>query len=315
MKNRFLTIFICIFIAVVLVAGGCFGLAVGLNNARAVVVCGGVTADEGTLNYLASYYKMLYIRSLKTAGIDASDTESFWNSKSEEGVAWGEHFRESYRDYVASLTAAANIYVTQSGYTAEDKIRVGETCDEILKYKAKGSVDVFNDTAESYGFDFEDFQNAAAILYKAGRAREIIYGSNGENMSNFPELCEEYLKEYSHVSLLFVKRSGDLTEDKLKEKQEKIILLTDAIEAKKNGGDLQINPTMFEYHLKTSDGDPEMFERGYYFHPNAEKTAEFAEALPEVVKMSLEMNKNDFARVDYSDGVCFIYKYDVVDSA
>ena len=229
MKNRFLTIFICIFIAVVLVAGGCFGLAVGLNNARAVVVCGGVTADEGTLNYLASYYKMLYIRSLKTAGIDASDTESFWNSKSEEGVAWSEHFRESYRDYVASLIAAANIYVTQSGYTAEDKIRVGETCDEILKYKAKGSVDVFNDTAEPYGFDFKDFQNAAAILYKAGRAREIIYGSNGENMSNFPELCEEYLKEYSHVSLLFVKTSGDLTEDKLKEKQEKIILLTDDV--------------------------------------------------------------------------------------
>lgn len=315
MKNRFLTTFICIFIAAVLVLGGALGLATGIKSARAVAVCGNVTVDEGTANYLASYYKMLYIRSLRTAGVDASDSKAFWDSKSDGGVSYGELFESSFKDYLASLIAAADIYLSYSTYTADDKLRVAETCDEILKYKANGSVTEFNDTAEEYGFDFTDFQNAAALIYKARLAEKVIYGENGENMRNYPDLCEEFLKEYSHVSLIFIKTGGDLTASELAERQSAIETLTAAIEAKENGGDLQITPQMFEGYLANSDGDPVMYERGYYFRLGAEKTAEFASALPEVVEASLEMQIGEYRRTEYSEGVCFIYKYEPEEGA
>nr|MBE6545265.1 hypothetical protein [Oscillospiraceae bacterium] len=310
MKNRFLTIFVCVFIAVVLVAGGSLGIAVGIKNARAAVKYGNVTLDEGTVRYFASYYKMLYIRSLRIAGIDASDKADFWDSAADDGRTYGQHFEDSLREYLASLVAAADIYLTYSGYTADDKLRVAETAEEILQYKADGSVDQFNETAVKYGFDYNDFLNAAALMYKARFAETVIYGADGKNLMNYPELCAEYLESYSHVSLLFVRLDDDMTEAVREEKQTVIDTLTAAIEAKNNGGDHQITATMFNQYLEDSDGDPVMYEKGYYFHQNAEKTAEFAEEFPEIVSASLDMEIGEYRRVECSIGYCFIYKYE-----
>ena len=310
MKNRALTVFICVFIAVVLVAGGSLGVAVGIKNARATVRYENVTIDEGTVRYLASYYKMLYIRSLCIAGIDASDEAAFWNSNAEDGVSYGRHFEESFKEYLASLAASANIYLTYSVYTAEDKLRVGETAEEILKYKADGSVDVFNETAEKYGFDYNDFLNAAALIYKARLAETVIYGESGENLINYPELCAEYLETYSHVSLLFVRTDYDMSDAEKAKKQQMIDTLTAAIEAKNNGGDHQITPTMFSQYLEDSDGDPVMYESGYYFHKNAERTAEFAEEFPEIVSAAFDMEIGEYRSVECSIGYCFVYKYE-----
>lgn len=336
MKNRVLIVFVSVFLAIVLSVGGVLGISVALKNARAVVRYENVTADEGAVRYLASYYKMLYLRSLNSAGISAFDGEEFWNSISEEGKSYGEHFEEGFREYLASLIAANNIFLSYSKYTPEDKYRVAATVEEILKYKANNSVSDFNSMAEPYGFDHDDFSNAAALLYKAERAKEILYGINGENLKSFPEECAKYYETYSHVSLIFIRteqvfeydeegklvydeegnvRLRDLTEDERAERQGIIDTLTCAIEAKKNGENMQITPTMFENFLAKSDSDKTMNDVGYYFHGNANATREFAEAFPEVVEASLAMDKYEYRRVDCSIGVCFIYKYDLADKA
>ena len=308
MKNRVLTTIVCVFIAIVLATGGCLTLVTVLRNSRAVVVCGNVTADEGTVRYLASYYKMLYIRSLRTAGVDAEDSESFWSSFAEDGRTYGELYTTAFNNYLASILAGANIYLTYSHYSAEDKLRVAETTEEILKYKADGSVDLFNEMAEDLGFDYHDFQNAAALIYKARHAEEVIYGTSGENLKNYPELCNEYLGTYSHVSLIFIRLNGDMTDEERAKKQAQIDLLTNAMAAAENGENGGITKVMFNEQLALSDGDPAMYETGYYFHPSAEKTAEFADPFPEVVNASLEMEIGEYRRVDCSVGVWFIYK-------
>jgi hypothetical protein len=106
-----------------------------------------------------------------------------------------------------------------------------------------------------------------------------------------------------------------LTEEERLEKQGIIDTLTAAIEAKKNGGDMQITPEMFALYLAKSDGDSKMYDKGYYFRENAEKTAEFATAFPEVVERALDMGLYEYDKVDCSIGVCFIYKYDVEEGA
>ena len=335
-KNRFLLIFVCVFAAIALVFGGTLGIIAGVRNSRAVVSYDGVRVDAGALRYLGAYYKINYIRAQKALGVRASDTEKFWSSLDESGKTHRELFTESFEGYVRAMVASANIYMTYSEYTKADKASVKATADEILKYRAGGSEKEFNSLAEKYGFDYDDFLAAAELMYKAGKAKTVIYGSDGENLVYSPEECAKYLETYSHVSLIFVRDKelfvtddegntvyGDdgaaltreMTAEEKAERLEIIDKLTAAIEAKKNGGDYQITPEMFEIYLEKSDGDAAMHKKGYYFNQKASATAEFATAFPEVVERALEMELYDYARVDCSIGVCFIYKYDAVKGA
>lgn len=325
MKNRFLTIFVGIFLAVVLVLGTVLGIVVGVKNARAVVRYGNVTIDEQTVNYLVSYYKMLYLKELNLSGIKASDRESFWQSVAEDGKSYGEHFEDAAREYIASVAAAADIYLSYATYTPDDKLAVALTCEEILKYKAKGDVSLFNEKCEKFGFTYEDFTNAAALLYKAQRAETILYGEEGENLKNFPEECEKYFGTYSHVALLFLRDETliatddegnyikdsdgnvvfrDMTEGERAEREA----LAEEIRGKISAGSMTADD--FESYLEKSDGDEQMNESGYYFNPNATATALFAENYAEVVERATAMQIGEYAEVDTAVGTCFIYKYE-----
>ena len=314
-KPSFIRVMICIFISLVLASGGMFGMVSAIRGARALVKYDHVSLDEGTINYFAAYYKQEYMRNMRIVGVDAKDTDEFWQSKTPAGETYGENFEKSFREYLSSLVAAANIYLNHAKYTAEDKVAVTKTVEEILKFKAEGSVDRFNEMAEKYHFDYDDFHNAAAILYKADRASEVIYGTDGKNLANFPSLCDEYLQNYAHVSLLFVKINDTMTDEEKAEKHQIINTLSAAIDAKNNGGGTPITEAMFNDFLKDSDGDPTMHSRGYYFRRGAEKTAEFYTAFPEVVDAAIDMQIGEFKMVECLVGVCFIYKSEPVSGA
>lgn len=332
MNDRFLIIFVSALLAVVLLVGGIFALVVGINNADAVATLDAVNVDAGCVRYLASYYKMLYLKALNTAGVGATDTAAFWQSEKEDGVSYGEDFAASFKEYLAALIASANLYLGVTTYSGDDRAAVDKAVKEILDYRAGGSVDRFNDMAKKYGFDYDDFKSAAALLYKSSRAMTLIYGDNGDKLKAYPDRCAEYLATYSHVSLLFVRTEElfltddegnyvynddgsialrDMTAEEKAVRTEIIDTLTAAIEAKNTGNDMQINEIMFENYLLQSDGDPSMYEKGYYFNSSASATAEFATAFPEVVDAALDMRVGEYRRVDCSIGVCFIYRYDV----
>lgn len=322
MKNRFLTTFVGIFLAIVLVLSGVLVISLGVKNANAVVKYGNVTLDEGTVNYLISYYKLLYLEELNMSGIEAYDRDSFWASEVEDGKSYGEHFKESVREYIASVVAAADIYLTYATYTPDDKLSVALTCEEILKYKAEGDVSVFNDHAEKHSFDYNDFQNAAALLYKAQRAAIVLYGEDGENLENSPEECEKYFDTYSHVSLLFLRdetlietdeESNVSLRDMTDEERVERISLAEEIRAKITAGTM--TPEEFENYLEKSDGDPVANEKEYYFHESADATSKFAVEFPTIVDASLKMNIGEYIEVDTSAGICFIYKCENTEGA
>ena len=335
-KNKFLMIFICAFAGVTLIFGATLGIIAGVRNSRAVVNYGSVRIEAGALRYLSAYYKLSYIRALRASGVNVSDTDAFWSSEAEQGKTQGDLYEESFEGYIRSLAASANTFLTESSYTKADKASVEATVEEVLAYKAGGSIDEFNRLSEKYGFDYDDFCDAAEILYKADRAKYILYGESGENLASFPDECDKYLETYSRVKLIFIRDKeifrtdeegkilyGDdgnallreMTEEEKAVRLGYIETLDAAIDSRKNGGDRQITPEMFNIYLEKSDGDASMHNKGYYFNEKSDATAEFATVFPEVVERALEMSVGEYEKVACSIGVCYIYKENVVSGA
>lgn len=324
-----MTMFVCISLAVVLVFGGVVGTMVALRDARAAVKYDGVIADEGAVIYLASRYKTMYLSSLTAAGIEAYDSPVFWEKKSADGKSYGELYTEGLKEYVASVIIANHIYDSYTTFTADEQRRVAESVAEILTLKAEGSVAEFNKLTERFGFDYSDFEEASELLYKAQMAQSVVYGADGSKLSSFPEECEKFLAEYSHVSLLFLRESTKivtdengimeevaLTSEEKARRKEIASILREAIKAREEKSeDGWVTPEMFELYLKESDGDKEMYEKGYYFRAESETTAEFAGEFPEIVERALTMEVGDYAEVECSIGTCFIYRYEPKEGA
>lgn len=323
MKNRFLVVLISILIAIVLGLGGIFLLSMAISGLRAIVRTDNVNVDLGTVNYLTAYYKLRYINTLRADGVDADDSADFWESDMGDGVSYGDDFKDELRKFITETVAAADIYVTSHGYTPEDKLSVAYKTDEILAKYADGSVSEFNAIAEKHGFDFNDFQNASALLYKASRANKVAFGEGGKNLLAYPELCEEYLAEYSRVALIFFNSTHtyatdengeyitdsegehilrELSEEELAARTEAVARLREAM----NSGTLTREMLIAE--IPFSDPIPEMKGKYYYLHPDSEATARLAEERESVVNAAIEMTNGEIGFAEYDGGVCFIFK-------
>ena len=335
-KSRFLTIFVCIFLAIIIVVGAVFGIIFAVRGARTVAKYDGVRMEEGALSYLAPYYKSRYISALKLAGIRVADDESFWSSEAEGGKTYGDLLREGFRDYIGALLVESALYDAAFTYGKTERETVKAYADAVVnKSDAKGDKKKFNELVSEYGFDYDGMLEAFKFIYKSQSARLALYGEDGSGIASFPEECEEYLATYSHVNLLFIRledvferdESGNIKYDSDKQPIKRLLTADERAEREATVERLRtlisgesseiMSATVFYHYLEGSDGDANMYNTGYYFHENAEKTAEFAEAFPDVVEAALEMGEDEFRMVDCPSikGVCVVYKYKVAEGA
>ena len=171
MRRKLFNGFISLIAAIVLIAIFVTGAFVVIRKLRSVVYYEDIILDKGSVTYLAAYYKLIYVEQLKSEGIAADDNSEFWNSTREDGQSYGDHFKASFEDYIRTMTAYAWIYSKQLGYTAENKLMVHQRADEILNQNHSGTRRGFNEKSREIGFDYNDFRNAAAFLYKAQSAQ------------------------------------------------------------------------------------------------------------------------------------------------
>jgi len=330
-KNRFLLIFICIFLSITVLVGGGAAIAVSIINANAVARYGGVRINEGVASYLAASYKRTFLGTLEASGVNAYDSESFWEKKGADGVTYGELLSASFKDYLASLLSANAVYLEYGSWGADEKRAVRESCEERMTY-VTGTKEKFNEIAAPMGFDYSDFISASELLYRADKAEEVVYGKEGSRLTSFTEDCEKYLATYSHVALIFI-RQGDL----LLRDEEGNIVYTDGVaetrpqtaeEREKREAAIKrlreliaavgdplanemISEETFVHYMRESDGDPDMYTSGYYLRSGAVATEELRGEFPEVVGAALEMEIGEYREVACPaiDGVCFIYRY------
>lgn len=325
MKNRFLLTLISLLLAVVIGIGGIFLVTLGIRSARSMVLRGEISIDLGTLNYLSAYYKMQYLNYFRITGVNAPDSEEFWQKEISDGVTYGEDFEEKFEIYIRTLVIAADTYHTDHGYTADDRIAVKYAVDTILAQYAQGSVSIFNEQAAKFGFDYNDFQNAVALLYKANGAMELLYGADGERIFDYPEICAEHFSEYSHVSLLYIRLDGlymtnedgdylydaqgmpalrEMTEE---EHSERVDLSKELVDRTVDGN---MDAEEFRSLLEKNDGDGIYWLDDYYFHPVSKNTKEYAEEYGEIVSTALTMGEGELRMVSLDGALCFIYKHE-----
>ena len=326
-EKRLIIILVSAFLAAVLLFGAIFGIILAVKNAGYVIRYGNVGIDEGVANYLASYYKNIYMQSLSKNGAEVEDTEEFWGQIMVNDSTLGDYLRYATENYIRQVVAANYLFDRYTRLSKDDKLDIELAIEEKLEYLAGGSVKSFNEMAEKHGFDFEDFKRATEILYKSWAARAKIFGENGEYMLEFPDELEEFYKGYAHVKLLFVRtesvfelddngnripdadgndKTRPLTDEEKSQRLAAIETLK-ALAAKINSGEAtaaDFDSALIDY----DEGDRTSHAKGYYFNENATYTKSFAEEFERIVKASYELSIGKADYVDCSVGVCFIYR-------
>ncbi|MBR5139654.1 MAG: hypothetical protein IKV16_01240 [Clostridia bacterium] len=343
-RKKVLLIIVCIFLAILMVLGATLAIIVGVKNANSVVYIDDVRLGEGECNYLAAYYKYIFLTAYASEG--AADTPEFWNSVSKNGKTYGERLADGAVRYIKDIAIKNYLFNSYCKFDKADDVEVKKAVKEILDHKADDSVEKFNELAAPSGFNFADFENASLLLYKASALEERIFGTDGEKIESFltsssmsteiKEYLDKQYESYSHVKLLFIRTedtfkvddNGNRVRDENGEdilvplsdlgKTQRIELLSDirgAISAYNTGsGEGEMTPVYFNALLAEhgADGDMRMNDEGYYFSSAAEFTTEFASGgddLKRIVDMSLAMSVDSYAEVAFDGGICFIYKY------
>ena len=335
-KNRFLIIFVCIFVSVVLLAGAVVGIIAGVRQAKSAVSFRGINMDSEVASFFVTQYKYNHMKLLRANGIECSDTPAFWAQSFTDGKTYGEHLSESAKNYVAQITVMNYLYDRYAKLSSADKEAIETAVEETLSFKADGSKRLFNEAVLKYGFSYSSFVTAAKMLYKANFAQSIVFGADGSNLKNLSDemkkyiSVEQYLSEYSHVKLLFIRtentfvlnENGErveenggykirtLTEEEKQERQALIAEIRGYIAAIGTGEDA-MGETMFNQYLsKHDEGSRDMRDSGYYFHTSSEYTKIFKGEHEDIINKSLELSVGEFGEAEYEHGVCFIYKYE-----
>lgn len=339
-RGRIVLTLVCIFMALVLIFGIVFGTVLIVRNAKAVLSYGNVRIGEDEAYFLSAFYKYSFLIDYASDG--AEDTPEFWNSAYDDDKTYGELLREGIEKYVRETVVKAYLFDKFCDFDTLDEIKVKKAVKQILDFRASGSEAKFNEIYAKYGFDFEDFQNMAAVLYKAAVVRDRIYGENGESASRLTSECNKYFENYSHVKLLFIRTEdtyvldgeGNLTFDE-KTGEPITISLTDSEKAQRQALLAEIRASVKAFEDKSDDYrmTPEYFDTllskhneelrdrnqsGHYFLAESSYTAAFIRnkdgtadlQRAEIVKRALSMKKDSYAELAYEGGVCFIYKYE-----
>jgi hypothetical protein len=316
----------------VLIFGAVFGIINLVKYHRAVAYSGDTYIDEGEMNYLSSYYKQLFSRELRISEGVNPDITGFWEKTDKWGVIYGDRLKAGFKEYVTGVLTAAAIYDSAISFSGAEKENYNRICDDMLLYLAGSDEKKFNEATAEFGFDWDDFRSANILLYKAQRAKSALYGEDGSKLILDSTSCNEYLRTYTRVDLLFIRLEDKfvldddgnftyddeynvitepLTEAEITERQALISTLNGYI------ANEDMSPETFFHYQKSSDGDKDMYSIGYYFNPLSEATAEFKSEFSEIVDKaySMDIGKYEMVECPAIKGVCFIYRTDVIDGA
>ena len=319
--RRIITVSVSIILGILILFGATLGIITGVRRSRYIARLGGNGVSEGVVSFLAATYKTSYMATHRENGVSVSDTDAFWKTEVYNGNTHGDYLKYYTGEYISKVLASARIFDEVSRMTAEDKRAVSIAVDEILTYRASGSVDDFNALCDPMGFDYSDFKEAATLLYKASRAPERVFGEDGSGASALTEECDSFYMRYSRVKMIFIRTedtfsldgegnriidsSGNdtlrpLTDDEREERTAYIETLKECIAGINNGS---VAPERFdelaaEITERYKENSSSVLESGYYLYANSNYTNEFSNMIPEAVKSALMLDVGECTMVE-----------------
>ena len=325
-SKRLFVIATAAFLCLVLTVGIIFGAVGIVRGQRSVMRYKGIYLQDGVANYLAATYKYDFMSSLKRGGVDSYDSHYFWDSESTDGRTWGEVLTENTEKYLKRVIVGSYLFDRNTRLNKSDKEIIAKAIDEVIEYRADGSVEKFNEMAEEMGFTYRDFVKAAELMYKYEMAEAVIFGYDGSALKSggFSAECNEYFESsYSRVMLLIIRTDGELVTDPVTGKEE-LSEYDEATRAKVEADiaevrtliynwendvfDRQMSEEAFAWYINEYSTGTINDTEGYYFSAESSYSLEFLEDAPEVVKLALSTKIGHYTECELDIGVCFIYR-------
>lgn len=338
-RGRKITIIIiAAILALVLLFGAILGGILIIREANAAVSYGGVTITKGVASYIASTYKATYIGKLRDQQISAYDGVEFWRSECRDGVTYAQDFAEELQKHIRGLVVSCYFFDRYATLSGDERAWIEEKVRATLDYRAGGSVAKFNEASAKMGFTYADFRDAIEFLYKAERAVTAVYGPDGAGLAtdaNIP-LCNQYLNEYAHVKLIYIRKNDKfmldengnrlvedgrdvmtaLTNDEKAKRQEDIASLKYAIEALRTGENGGITEIYFDSFYEYYNDEPEYSSSGYYLKEGTPYSEWYDEHVYSgVVDAASKMEVGEFDCLTLDEAVIFIYRKECVPGA
>ncbi len=327
--RKIIPIVICVILALILLLGIVLGTVSIVKEALAVVSYSGITMDGGVASYLKATYKVKFIEKLKRQlqgkDVNVTDTNYFWSLVADgyQDTTYGDLLERDVEKYVRSVAVGAYLFDRYSSLDAEAREWISTSTDAVLLREAQGSREKFNELASPMGFDWDDFEHATELIYKAEHAMGVIYGEGGSVLSyaGSESECNRYFSNYKRIRILYIRTQDKFVIDEetgnrvTENGKDKTVALTDAEKAERRAdiADIkasinaiaentngQMSEEYFNSFYLNKDGsykyndDPDRAASGYYFAPDSAYTASFAEYYPEAVNYALEMQPGDF---------------------
>ena len=325
-SKRVLIIFSAVFLSLILLVGAVFGTVGIVRGQSSLMRYKGIYLNDGAVNYLAASYKYDFMSALTKGGVECYDSPYFWESETEDGKTWGEVLKDNTERYLKRVIIGSYLFDRNTRLGKNDKAVIKKATDEVLDFRAGGSVDSFNEMAAEMGFTYRDFLHAAELLYKYEMAKTVIFGYDGAALEGggFDAECREYFESaYSKVMLLIIRTDGELVTDPDTGKQivseyddttrakveADILRLRELIYNAENEVEAeQMSDSVFAAYIEKYKTGTVNDTEGYYFSNESSYSLEFSEDAPEVVRLALDTEIDHYAECELDFGVCFIYK-------
>ena len=325
-SKRVFIIVSAVFLSLVLTVGIVFG-AVGIAKGQSSVMrYKGIYLSDGVSSYLATTYKYDFMSSLTRSGVECYDSPYFWESESDDGRTWSEVLADNTERYLKRVMIGSYLFDRNTRLNKDDKAVISKAVDEMLEFRADGSVEKFNEMAEPMGFSYRDFEKAAELMYKYEMAETVIFGYDGSALEsgNFSAECNEYFESaYSKVLILIMRTDGELITDP--ETGKEVLSEYDDTTRAKIEEDIeyvrgliynaendvyadQMSAAYFAQYISKYNTGTVNDTEGYYFSKSSSYSLEFAEDAPEVVSLALSTEVGHYAECELDIGVCFIYR-------
>ena len=315
------------FVLAAVIFGAVFGIAAAVRRAVSAAEYSGVSVDEPTASYLASYYKSRYIAELRSQNIEAYDETEFWHKTDDGGISYGSRLVLGTRNYISDILVANYYFDRYAKLDSDDRDAIDEGYEAVL---SRFETEDLEEKLEALHTDKTSVRRAIELQYKANRAKTEIYGTGGATLMGYPDECERYLAEYSRVKLLFIRNKDtfvidsdgnrvyengeyemrDLTAEELAEREELIARIDSEIKGYENGGNIQITEDLFESYIDNhGEGESDKTVSGYYFSPSSAYTLAFAtDVSAEVVEAALLMDIGEYRKLDVGFATCYVYR-------
>lgn len=333
-KNKILLIFVCIFLSVVIITGITVATVIAVRNANSVMEYNGTRMSPGVANYFASYAKSLYLG--QYSDTLTADEEIFLSTVKVGKTTYGEDMEEFVNEYLRRIVAGCYIYDANASLSKEEEKEIEEYLKARLMNFAEGSEEKFNELTAEFGFDYDDFCEAAVMKYKMDMAQHELFGLNGANLVSDTESSDIYYESnYKRIRLLMIRTVNDfvvvdgvrvkengvekmesLNHSEITERLADIETLKNAIKGIEDGSDTQMSFTAFMGMFDKYSATNMAFERdGEYYSHSSEYYTSAREHMPEIALKAMQLSVGEYAFVDFKDkptdadyaGVCFIY--------